>query len=368
MLPALSAAFSSPAAASARAISAFALAYGLTQLALGPAGDRFGKIKVIACATVVCAVGNLAASMTANLDQLLAARVLSGAAASGIIPLAMAWLGDHVSYEQRHEALAKLLGATVFGMIIGQWAGGVMSATLGWRAAFATLAAVFLLGSLFAFAGAMRLPADEQRERISIMRRARIVLTVPWARIILLVTFLEGLTAFSALAFIPTHLNSSLGLPMAEAGLVAGLYGVGGLAYSSSARLLLRHFTEKGLARLGGLFLSVAYGAIAISLSWLWALPACFAAGFGFHCLHNVLQMNATQMAPQVRGTAVSMFSSSLFLGQSLGVTAAAWFITSSPTRYLFSICSVGLLLVAFATAWFIEARRPARTATVGST
>jgi predicted MFS family arabinose efflux permease len=214
----------------------------------------------------------------------------------------------------------------------------------------------------------MHLKNDEEKEQISVLRRALVVLTVPWARTVLLVTFLEGLTAFSALAFIPTHLNSSLGLPMAEAGLVAGLYGVGGLAYSSGARSLLRHFSEKGLARIGGLLLSIAYSVMAISQSWVWALPACFAAGFGFHCLHNVLQMNATQMASQVRGTAVSMFSSSLFFGQSLGVTAAAWFIAHLPSKFLFMACSSGLLLVAFAMAWLLEARRPARAVTPGAT
>lgn len=36
------------------------------------------------------------------------------------------------------------------------------------------------------------------------------------------------------------------------------------------------------------------------------------------------MQANATQMAPAARGTAVSLFSSALFLGQSVGVLLAA--------------------------------------------
>jgi predicted MFS family arabinose efflux permease len=36
--------------------------------------------------------------------------------------------------------------------------------------------------------------------------------------------------------------------------------------------------------------------------------------------LHNTLQTNATQMTPQARGTAVAIFSSALYLGQTLGV------------------------------------------------
>jgi predicted MFS family arabinose efflux permease len=40
--------------------------------------------------------------------------------------------------------------------------------------------------------------------------------------------------------------------------------------------------------------------------------------------LHNTLQTNATQMAPEARGLAVSCFATAFFLGQSAGVSAAA--------------------------------------------
>jgi predicted MFS family arabinose efflux permease len=41
--------------------------------------------------------------------------------------------------------------------------------------------------------------------------------------------------------------------------------------------------------------------------------------------LHSTLQTNATQMAPAQRGTAVSLFASCLFIGQSGGVALAGW-------------------------------------------
>ena len=51
----------------------------------------------------------------------------------------MAWIGDSVAYEERQEVLAQLLGATVFGMICGQWAGGLLADLFGWRSAFVGL-------------------------------------------------------------------------------------------------------------------------------------------------------------------------------------------------------------------------------------
>jgi predicted MFS family arabinose efflux permease len=46
--------------------------------------------------------------------------------------------------------------------------------------------------------------------------------------------------------------------------------------------------------------------------------------GLGFYALHNTLQTNATQMTPQARGTAVAIFSSVIYLGQTAGVALGA--------------------------------------------
>jgi len=57
---------------------------------------------------------------------------------------------------------------------------------------------------------------------------------------------------------------------------------------------------------------------------WYWAILASMGCGLGYYLMHAVLQTNATQMAPSVRGTAVSLFACFLFTGQALGVAAGA--------------------------------------------
>jgi predicted MFS family arabinose efflux permease len=92
----------------------------------------------------------------------------------------------------------------------------------------------------------------------------------------------------------------------------------------ATAKSTIRRFGEVGLARYGGLALGSAFGVIALTPWWPLAIPACFAAGFGFAMLHNTLQAKATQMVPTARATGVTLFAGSLFLGQSLGVLALA--------------------------------------------
>ena len=357
MLPGLASEFSATTTEVARTISGFALAYGVLQLFYGPLGDRYGKVRTIAFATLACTIGSVAAALSANLDWLVASRILSGMAAAGIIPLTMAWIGDSVVYEERQEVLASLLGATVFGMICGQWLGGLIAELVSWRAAFVALAAVFLVSGALLARRARGIVLPSQGDAGGSIRRMRGVLAIPWARVVLFVTCVEGALAFSALAFIPSHLHAAFDLTMPKAGAIVALYGIGGLLYSRFARALLTKLGEAGLATLGGVCLAVSFATIASASSWPWTLPACLLAGFGFYALHNTLQTHATQMAPSVRGTAVSLFACVLFLGQSLGVLAAAWMVDAFSSQSVFASSAFGLLLLGAAFASLIRRR-----------
>lgn len=357
LLPALAAEFAATTTQVARTISGFALAYGVLQLVYGPLGDRYGKVRIIAFATLACTIGSAAAALSANLDWLVASRILSGMAAAGIIPLVMAWIGDSVVYEGRQEVLATLLGATVFGMICGQWLGGLLAEVVNWRAAFVALAMVFLVSGVLLARRARGIVLPAQGDTGGPIRRMLGVLASPWARVVLYVTCVEGALAFSALVFIPSHLHAAFNLSMPMAGAIVALYGIGGLLYSRCARALLTRLGEAGLATLGGVCLGFACATIALASSWQWTLPACMLAGFGFYALHNTLQTHATQMAPSVRGTAVSLFVCVLFLGQSLGVIAAASMVDAFSSHAVFASSAFGLLILGIAFASLIRRR-----------
>ncbi len=240
MLPALAQTFETQPAEAAQVISAFAVAYGLLQLAYGPLGDRFGKALVISLATFACSMGALAAALSPTLDVLTLSRVLMGAGAAGIIPLTMAWIGDRVPYSQRQEVLARLLGSTVLGMMAGSWAGGLLADTVGWRSAFFGIAALFLVVGLALWC---RHPREEHRTAASPQRsylhQLAAVFVSSWARQVFALSFVEGALVFGALAFVPSHLHERFQMSLSEAGAVVALFGLGGLLYSRVAGRLL---------------------------------------------------------------------------------------------------------------------------------
>ncbi len=355
LLPQLAGDFATTTGAAAQTISAFAVAYGLLQLAYGPLGDRHGKLRIIAAATLACGLANLAIAMAPSLNAAIAWRVVAGAAGGGggIVPLSIATIGDSVAYEQRQETLARLSLATILGMTAGQWLGGLVADAWGWRAVFYGLAASFTLAAWPVWAAAWRAaaPAAPAQPTVSFLAQAGQLLRVPWVRVVLATTALEGAFAFAPLAFVPSHLHNEFGLSLGQAGAVMALYGAGGLVFALGAKHWIRRLGERGLVRAGGAAVALCMALLAWGPTWPWAMLACGVGGVGLYMLHSTLQTHATQMWPRQRGTAVSLFVVCLFGAQSLGVAAAAWVVDHHSPRWVFAAGALVLPLLAFGFA-----------------
>lgn len=333
LLPQLAQIFGVPLATTAQVVSFYALAYGASQVLWGPVGDRFGKYRVVAWAVLACALASLACAFAGDFGQLRAARVLAGMLAAAIIPLSIAWLGDVVPYERRQPVLARFLIGQITGLAAGVWLGGVAADHLGWRVPYFVLAGLYGVVGAQLFVGLRRLPPGSSGRSGSAVASSltrtlgdfREVLGGRWAQILLLIVFLEGSFLFGPLAFMAAHLHERLGVSLTVAGALVMVFGAGGLVYALGAQRLVSGLGEAGLARAGAVFLCLGLGAIAAAPSWIFGVVGSLLAGLGFYMLHNTLQVNATQMAPRVRGAAVSIFAASFFLGQAAGVTLTGW-------------------------------------------
>jgi MFS transporter, YNFM family, putative membrane transport protein len=343
--------------------TAFALAYGICQLFYGALGDRFGKYRLVALATLASALTVLPAALAGSLGALGAARLASGATAAAIVPLSFAFIGDHVPYRNRQTVLARFLSGTILGVIAGQVLGGVIGELIGWRAVF------LLLGSLFLIVGALlvielrsaRVPPPRLTSSIgpaAFLRGYAALLRRPWVRVVLVVVFLESFLFWGGFTFIGAYLRSRFELDYGTVGLLLGCMGLGGILYALSVRRLVRRLAERGLALCGGAL--IAAGFLAVAISPLAAMaPAIVLLGLGLYMLHNTLQTHATQMAPETRGLAVSTFASALFYGQAAGV----WLCGLAVDRIGYPpvlIATGAALLVVGAAFALLLARRPA--------
>ena len=342
----------------------FAIAYGLLQLVFGPLGDRWGKLRVIVAALAGCSVAALASATAGSFPALLVLRATWGVFAAGVIPVALAWIGDVVHYEERQPTLAKLMMGTLTGMMAGQLAGGLFAdSALGWRGAFVAMAAGYAVVVALLLARLRGLQSTQPQGAPtgqSFATQLRQVLATPWARIVLAVALAEGIFMLGPLAFLPAYLHQRFAISLSAASALMMLYAAGGLVYAMLARQLVRRLGERRMAASGGAVMGAGF------LAW-WLVPGMGSAGgiallvgFGSYLLHNTLQTHATQMAPALRGTAMALFACCLFFGQALGVSAAgaAWDRFGSSPLLLAPALVRPLVGWAFATAL---ARRAAR-------
>ncbi len=93
--------------------------------------------------------------------------------------------------------------------------------------------------------------------------------------------------------------------------------------------------------------LALAALGLSVAPSFAWALPCLLIVGAGIYMLHNTLQVNATQMAPESRGAAVALFALCLVTGQSVGVWLGGLVVDKVGTVPLFLISAACLPLLA---------------------
>lgn len=336
-------------------ITVFGVAYGLSQLVFGPLGDRYGKYLVISWACVACSLTALLCGLAPDFPSLLIARAIAGATAAAVIPLSMAWIGDVVPYEGRQTVLARFLIGQILGLSSGALVGGFCADYLSWRAPFFLIALCFISIGFYLIRMNRFLPARarglhkaEGGMLTRLFAEFGQILSLRWARVVLVTVLLEGATVFGALAFVATHLHASYDISLSFAGTLVMLFGMGGLLFAARSRQLIALLGETGLSHYGALLMAVSLLVIATAPVWAWAVPACFCYGLGFYMLHNTLQINATQMAPERRGAAVAAFASCFFLGQSAGVAAGGVLLAVTSTRHLLATASVCILLIGF--------------------
>lgn len=367
LLPQIAADLNVTVGAASIVVTAYLLAHGSVQLVIGPIGDRFGKYLCVSIAAAGSTAMVVACGLAHSLPVLVAARLACGLATGWIIPFALAFVGDVIPYERRQQVIGRFLSGQILGQLFGQAAGGVLGDYFGWRNVFFILAALLAAATLGLFYELWRNPvthanATPQHRGRGFIADYSAVLRSPWARAVIAIAFIEAAAMFGAFTYVGADLHLRFGVGFTLVGLFVGAFAIGGLIYSLSVRALVNRFGQTGLAAGGGALLALAYVTLAFEPHYWIAPAAILTIGLGFYMLHNTLQTNATQMTPQARGTAVAIFSASLYLGQTAGVAAGGVVFDRFTAVPVFLIAAAVLLALAL---WFARQLKRRRSQTM---
>jgi YNFM family putative membrane transporter len=356
LLPQIAGDFHTTVGSAAAVVTAYAVAHGSVQLVIGPVGDRLGKYRTVAMMCAIAIVLVTLCGLATSLHQLMLARFATGLAGGWIIPISMAYVGDVTPYEKRQPILGRYLTGQILGQLSGQAAGGILGDLLGWRNVFFVLAGIFALATAGLVLELITNPTTREPGHPNETTRGFVadyaaVLSGAFARVVIIVSFAENVLVWGAFAYIGAFLRQRFGLSFTLIGLTVGCFGVGGLIYAGLVKQFVRHLGQVRLAIAGGFVLAFGYLTLCVAPVW-WVAPiGTIAIGLGFYMLHNTLQTNATQMTPQARGTAVAIFSSAIFLGQTIGVAGGSLLIDrfGAVPLFLISACALPPLAITFA-------------------
>jgi predicted MFS family arabinose efflux permease len=339
--------------------SAFTFPYALGQPVLGALGDALGKAKIIKFSLTVLALCLCAAALAPSLDLLFAARIVGGAAGGGVIPLAFALVGDRFAFAERQVAMSRVLSAIIAGQMTGAVGSGLLASAFGWRASMltgtvlATLALALTLSQLHPRATAERPP----------FRIARMfdgygeVFANPRTVVCFSAVFVEGIVVFGLFPYIALLLESRGAGGLKEAGFVLSGFAIGGFFYTALVRVMLSKLGLYNLIRAGAGLAGLSFAALAPGWSWPAEWMIMIAIGAGFYMIHNSLQTQATELAPNNRASAVAAHAFFFFLGQAAGPLLYRWGFAAFGTSHTLTVAGAVMALTGLLTAAGLVAR-----------
>ena len=327
-LPAIASALGVAASAATIVLTAYLVPYGLLQPVCGTLGDRFGRLRVLHVIVAGLAAGTFLCAVAPSLPLLVAARVVTGCFAAGIIAVSQAHVGDVVGPERRGAAVGVLMGITFTGQGLSSGLGGIITDLMSWRAAFACFGVL----ALVALALLWRLPrADAQAAQPDatpapaprgnfFVRAARIFFGSH--RAIFFVACTTGLVFLGVYGFMGTFLSERCGLGSTQAGLIMMLYGVMCLVGGTVSGRIGAARGPRGVIYVGeasGLVAIASLVAVTATGAWQPALLAAGALGFGYILTQPTLVSLSMDADPEQTGLCTGLIGLGVFAGGGVG-------------------------------------------------
>ena len=346
--------FHAPVGAVAIAATAYYLAYGLAQPFWGFASDRAGRIRIIRISLAATAAACALTAFAPNLDFLVGARILAGASVCAVLPTALVYVGDIIPFKARHAVIADVLAAVAIGTAAGSLGGGLFAHYLSWRLIFGVAA---LLAAGLAVAMRKLPESNAPPSTGGPIAQLRQAVRRPWAKFLILFAIPEGAMVLGFLVYFAPALEAG-GTNPALAGLVVATYGGAVLAGTRVVKRFASQMPAWVPISIGGAMGVAGYLAAALDQHAVPILLASVLIGGCYSIFHSTMQAWATDIAPEVRGTAAALFVTSAFTGGAIGTALGALFAQGHQYRTLF-LLAAALSAPVVITAALTRARYP---------
>lgn len=323
---------------------------------LGALADRHGRAAVLRPCLVLFAVLGAASAAAPTFETLLVLRFLHGLPAAGLVVLAVVLISDQWSGADRAVMMTRNAAVLTGSLAVFPVIGGAVSDLAGWRAVYAlyALAVLPLLGIPRVVRPVTTLQKVPLARELRDTGRLLGVRRIGWSTLAgtVMLAFIFGWNV----TLLPLHAEEVLGL---SAGVRGAFVGAGAAVATITALIFGRW-----VGSITPLWVMVmACGVFVAGWGLVWSAGAqpvlvgvgIAATGLAQGVVGPTLQTVIASDAPEAqRGAALSLWGSSIRLGQTLGPALMTIFLVfgSTTTTYLVGVIvalCLGLVLVPFA-------------------
>ena len=313
----------------------------------------FDRRRLLVAALLWYAIGHALSALMPSYATLLPVRALSVLGAAIFTPQAAAAIAFMAPPEQRGRAITFIfLGwsvASVLGMPMAAW----ISATLGWRSAFAVVAGLSLVGAAWV---AKALPNGVKPNALS-MAAWKTVFRHPVLMAMVAVTALLAAGQFALLSYLAPYAVTVL---HASSSQLSGLFAWFGALGMVGTVLLARYVDQIGAGRAATVTMAIS------ALTFLlWPLADTVWSGalllipWGLACFasNSAQQARLNEAAPALAAALLALNSSAIYAGQAIGASSGGWMIVQGGGYRSLSWFGLVFVLLAIATSVWVSAR-----------
>lgn len=321
VLPQIAAGFGVDIQRAALLATAFALPWVVAQPIFGPLGDMIGKSRVIRFNLVLLTVSTFVGAVVTSFPLLFASRVVAGIATAGVMPVGFALSGDLTPAAERQVGMARIVGASMAGQLLGAVAAGLVGDLVGWRGVFVGTGIGLLIATVAVMVEFRGLSESRAASAsfATVIANYRTIFANPLAKVCFGAVFVEGIVIFGIMPYVAPLLVSVGEMRASIAGLIIAGFALGAVVYSLLVPAFIRRLSPRQLMIGGGALAAAGLATFGLTPPWPVQAVAMAAMGFGFYMLHNCIQAQMLELAPMARGASVAMHASSFFMGQALG-------------------------------------------------
>ncbi len=351
----ISASLSVTAATAGQLITAAAavMCVGAPLLAAAVAG--WDRRQLLALTLLWYAIGHVLCALMPTFGTLLPVRMLTVIAPAIFTPQAAACAGLLVPPEHRGRAVTFVFLGWSMASVLGLPIGALIGGHLGWRMAFAAIAALSVASATSVW---LTLPNGIRPAALTAAAWSR-VLRSPVLMGIVSVTALQGAGQFVLFSYFGPILKQSFGADATTLSVMWALFGACGLV----GNMVVSRFIDRVGA---GRMVLVTTVLIASSLL-LWPLASTLAWlavvlvpwGLGCFATNSAQQARLVGLAPALAPGSVALNSSGIYTGQAVGAALGGWLLANDAGAWM-SWVGLGLLMVAISLSMAIDRSRRA--------